>query len=294
MVTDVSVPTQDDPHRHAVRAAPRRYANDACGNGGGGVVIGIMTTAGSNRTSHRATLARTPSPCIEVVYVIGAKKWKSGAERASVLEEQKTYGDLVLLDIKENMNNGKSHDWLKYAAAHFPKAWLIGKGDMDTYIHLPNLFDQLKTRVPMTRNLYYGMDCMDNRLPDDGVYTNQNANMCGSLYFLGTDLIKCAFGSPFAQSKYAIGGYEDRAVARVIFYSSCGVTYVSDQLRFFDIDGPWTRTLRGARRVLPLCLTEETVAVHMVKHAPEWKQINDWLSLPASKSGTASCMEAAQ
>ena len=27
----------------------------------------------------------------------------------------------------------RSHDWLKYAAAHFPKAWLIGKGDMDTY-----------------------------------------------------------------------------------------------------------------------------------------------------------------
>ena len=45
----------------------------------------------------------------KVVYVIGAKKWKSDAERASVLEEQKTYGDLVLLDIKENMNNGKSH-----------------------------------------------------------------------------------------------------------------------------------------------------------------------------------------
>lgn len=51
--------------------------------------------------------------------------------------------DVLKVNIKENMNKGKSHTWFQYAATNFPWATHIGKMDVDTYPYLKQLVTSL-------------------------------------------------------------------------------------------------------------------------------------------------------
>jgi len=230
---------------------------------------------------------------MQFFYVIGVKGL-SDEEKAELKDEQKARGDLVWLN-EDHINQGvASRDWFLHAHERFPKAWLIGKGNLDTFVHPANLFDQLRRNIPASPHLYYGMDCGNNKMSEEGEYVNQNAHMCSNLYFLGRDLVQCAFSAPFGESKLSLDDKEDLAVARVVFYSPCRVTFAADQLRFYSLQ-PLRHEGSMANFVdphaLPLCLTGETVAVSNLNSMEQWSRISKWLSMEESKHGQLSCMD---
>ncbi|CAG8531968.1 7855_t:CDS:2 [Paraglomus brasilianum] len=73
--------------------------------------------------------------------------------------EQEAYGDLLILNITENLNKGKGHAYWKWAAKTFAgipenKSLLIAKADDDVFIHFQNLALNLRPLAP--EYLYYG------------------------------------------------------------------------------------------------------------------------------------------
>ena len=82
-------------------------------------------------------------------------------EQVSRLQlENATEQDLEIIPVEETMNSGKTVDWLEYALQRFPTAKYVAKMDQDSFVHPPNLVEQL-TRLP-TLNLLYGFDCGQN------------------------------------------------------------------------------------------------------------------------------------
>jgi hypothetical protein len=70
--------------------------------------------------------------------------------------ENDTFGDIHVIDMEENMNEGKSYEYFASMAAMFPgnvskqeRPWdYVMKVDDDTFLHLPNLVEKLR---PMKR-----------------------------------------------------------------------------------------------------------------------------------------------
>merc|ERR1719375_673746 len=97
------------------------------------------------RAVHRAVMEKVKwhkeMQCMQFFYVIGVKGL-SDEEKAELKDEQKARGDLVWIN-EDHMSQGvASRDWFLHAHERFPKAWLIGKGNLDTFVHPANLFDQ--------------------------------------------------------------------------------------------------------------------------------------------------------
>ncbi|RSH95830.1 hypothetical protein EHS25_000923 [Saitozyma podzolica] len=85
-------------------------------------------------------------------------EWGWDAE-ATLAQEQDVHGDLLRLDglhRGENMNEGKSWEWLRHVGREGGrKAWWVLKCDDDTVPILPNLLPWLTTLDP-TRPTYFG------------------------------------------------------------------------------------------------------------------------------------------
>ena len=72
--------------------------------------------------------------------------------------ENDTFGDIHMIDMEENMNEGKTYEYFASMAAMYPnggnvsreeRKWdYVMKLDDDTFVNLPNLVDKLR---PMKR-----------------------------------------------------------------------------------------------------------------------------------------------
>ena len=69
--------------------------------------------------------------------------------------EAETYGDIHMLDVEENMNEGKSYEYFAWLASMYPKEdaeqrpWDYAmKLDDDAFLHIPRLFEKLRPMVP--------------------------------------------------------------------------------------------------------------------------------------------------
>ena len=108
------------------------------------LILGIMTTA--DRIERRSLIRELQLPACgqqpdgrEVVcrFIIGAQ---TDAEYVQDLEREQTlYGDIVVLDEPENMNNGKTINFFRWAAGAFPTASFVAKQDDDTFAIPANL-----------------------------------------------------------------------------------------------------------------------------------------------------------
>jgi len=65
----------------------------------------------------------------------------------SELAEAHNESGALILDIEENMNNGKTFAWFDAAREKFPWATHIGKMDLDTYPHLHRLVPSIDDRT---------------------------------------------------------------------------------------------------------------------------------------------------
>lgn len=89
--------------------------------------------------------------------------------------------DTTYLNIRENMDFGKTNTWFHYASTHLPEELqidMIGKVDTDTMVHPNKLVEEIEDRLKDKKNdtLVYGGSVIDN---DKGHHYMQ-----GGFYFL--------------------------------------------------------------------------------------------------------------
>ena len=93
---------------------------------------------------------------VTIEFVLG-KPPKNDTATAKLLEwEQERFGDIRIVDIQENMNNGKSYEYLAMMGDMFPSTVrredrpfdYLMKVDDDAFINIPNLLKRLR---PMRR-----------------------------------------------------------------------------------------------------------------------------------------------
>lgn len=74
-----------------------------------------------------------------VLFFIGKQ---SNAAASAVAVEQQMYGDLVELDVSENMNKGKTYHLLEWTHRHLRTKFVM-KADDDSFIVIANLVQKL-------------------------------------------------------------------------------------------------------------------------------------------------------
>jgi hypothetical protein len=125
--------------------------------------------------------------------------------------------DIVHLNIRENMKEGKSQTWLKYATTVLETRYLdyIGKTDTDTLIY-PRLFlDQILQRLPRFPNnirIYGG----DYRIkPSMSTLNLGPVYMGGHLYFMSPDLARYSASTQCNRSVLAVYS-EDQSIGNFV------------------------------------------------------------------------------
>ena len=121
------------------------------------------------RRNATALTAAAPQPvqdstCVaHPLFVLGraVEPETSAATRAALAAELEQHGDLLLLDSRENMDEGKIFDWFRLAPALYPGSDYIGRVDSDTYLDLRALLAQVQAS-PVEPFLCYGF-ALDSR-----------------------------------------------------------------------------------------------------------------------------------
>jgi hypothetical protein len=116
--------------------------------------------------------------------------------------ESEVEHDVVSLNIRENMNDGKTPTWFKYAAGLVDKYGIdyVGKGDSDTLLWFPHVLTVMERDLsprPATasednRRIYAGW-MVDKLICGFNVYCNRlqgKVYMSGQFFFVSSDLAK--------------------------------------------------------------------------------------------------------
>lgn len=253
---------------------------------GGPTLVGVMSVADDrhSRDRQRAILRRfgevsMPPLCTSIVYVIGSHGLDDDTMK-TLSDEQDELGDLVLLDIKENMNEGKSFAWFKHAVDRYPSAKFIGKSDVDAFLHPRNLAVQL-ARLPNTE-LLYGFDCGINKRREyigstkNGsdmvpLWESGSGHMAGAFYLFSSDLLQCSL--PTAENHK--DGIEDATSSSWPLLANCSHKFAADMFRFFDHES--RRKYKYNQWWQHIGWQSEPVLIHFLKEDDKWDEISNWL-----------------
>ncbi|KAJ3037823.1 hypothetical protein HDV00_001324 [Rhizophlyctis rosea] len=195
------------------------------------ILIGILTIASKidRRDLIRSTYLRATPSGIDVKFVLG--RIHNSTLARTVAGEQEQYGDIMILDCEENMDEGKTFEFFhtvahKYHNSNPPPSaatshyTYVMKADDDTYINLPSLQSRFST-LPK-HHLYYGNDYYNlghTRGPLSVI-------MFGYLYAVSWDIVQW-IGSDPPQTK-ARSGPEDIVFARWLREGDVVENWVSD------------------------------------------------------------------
>lgn len=174
------------------------------------IILGFFSTAREKdkiwRQVHRETHFQYSNVCphcpILSRFILGQPATQD--ERIALERENQTYGDLILLPIPENMNEGKTYHWWKYAAEHFSTAKYVAKADTDSYVWMHALEQDLE-RFNGRQSIYYGRMSCGHRV---GCKGNQRF-ISGGFQVMSIDLVHWIADplNSFVQER--IKGYED-------------------------------------------------------------------------------------
>jgi hypothetical protein len=122
--------------------------------------------------------------------------------------------DIVYLNIRENMNSGKSPSWLKYASAIAKELDLdyVAKADTDTLIIIPDFLDFVNQHLPPQAERVYGGIPLDKTLCGGFDYCQDmvaDVYMSGELYFLSRDLAEYITSPSFVKNHFAVAGPDE-------------------------------------------------------------------------------------
>ncbi|CAG8530029.1 4568_t:CDS:2 [Ambispora gerdemannii] len=132
------------------------------------VLVGVFTTANTFerrqllRVIYKAAQERLKDDWVDFKFIIGKPKpdEDTSSLRLKLEVEQAAFNDVVMLDIVENLNEGKIYEYYRWAGLKFnvnntiEQYDYISKTDDDAFVHFQNLALNLR---PLSREkLYYG------------------------------------------------------------------------------------------------------------------------------------------
>jgi Galactosyltransferase len=152
-----------------------------------------------------------------------------------------TSNDITLLNIRENMNEGKSQSWIAYCSQHLFKLYhfdYIAKWDADSILLLPEFFHFVHTNLPTTP--YNSMVYIGT--PFDKVYWEQNEQtdeehvrvesffenyynrvhvyITGELYIIANDLAQYIIIETMLHHCIYCEGVEDHDISTIAYHGS--------------------------------------------------------------------------
>lgn len=252
-------------------------------------ILGIFTTASlrAERIIHRETYLRSPWVCNQVrlrppntennsynrsgdecahAYFIIGRITDEYAQ--AIREENATYGDILELDIDENMNQGKTVQYFIQAAGWFPDAQFIGKSDMDTFVMVERMMTDIQDTAKGGRRVYGGRmvdyrycGSTPNKCPIGWVY------MAGECYFLSQDLVQFIAepGNPVTKANFK-GTSEDIHMGKLLRQSGLIVSYVTWPHKRM----PWVHT-KNLTHFYELNKTWPNISYSGLAEAPPYK-----------------------
>ena len=112
-----------------------------------------VTNAHLRRSEIRGTYLKFLPLSIDFFFILG--KPKHNESTLHLMNENNTYGDIIVLPTIENMNMGKSWHYFKYVVECGRNYKYIIKADDDAFLHLPNLAKKLES-FGDRESVYYG------------------------------------------------------------------------------------------------------------------------------------------
>ncbi|CAG8636735.1 23104_t:CDS:2 [Cetraspora pellucida] len=178
---------------------------------------------------------------VTIRFILGLPKDEN---KDKLEEESKMYGDVVILNITENMNKGKTFEYFNWFAKHREDNYML-KLDDDAFLHLIHYYRDLQD-LPRER-AYYG-NAID--------YNNGTYGFIGGAgYTLSRDLVRNIVGSQWVRSN--VEGNEDWLVTQW--------SIRQNPIHDFDED-------------LDLHFFIETILIHQIKDVKKLNAIKDGYS----------------
>ncbi|KAJ3286192.1 hypothetical protein HK104_009142 [Borealophlyctis nickersoniae] len=219
------------------------------------VLVGLLTIPEKiqRRALIRSTYLQVKPDTVDFVFVFGRIKSPQLAHLVGL--EQRKYGDILVLDCEENMNDGKTWHFFKTVATMFgvgggggagegigtdngrkeagtgtnalsgPYQFVM-KADDDVYLHLPNLDRRLRN-IPAT-GTYFGREVVGHNF------------MAGMGYAVSWDIVSWIGSNP--PETQSIVGQEDAKFASWLRKGKKVKNWVSENQEFYDdplFTSPW-------------------------------------------------------
>jgi hypothetical protein len=202
-------------------------------------------------------------------------------QRTVIGWENSTYHDLMHLDCVENLEHGKTYEYLKKVGLEFQNVYThVMKTDDDSFVNIPGIYHLAATLTAALvdvlrenrhqRHFYWGTTWTEEY--------RQHEEMWGSGYILSMDLVKWISESDIAQNNQ--WGYEDYQVCYWLLQGGLDDNYVVNRTAFAGY--PWPElgdyTYKQENDVRPF--DRWTLVTHPLKEDFMWVDTaNYYLSL---------------
>ncbi|CAM6120212.1 unnamed protein product [Calypogeia fissa] len=220
------------------------------------VLVGILTTASASNRRNQARLAYAVQSSNDADFTVRFVLGKLEKENNSIWVgmENATYGDIVVLPCKENVNSGKTFTFFTTLAEMGVKYDYVMKTDDDSYVRFSNLGKQLS---PMSRNdLYYGYSLKCDKDSREGHF------LTGAGYIISWDLVLWINNSPIPRNKSI--GVEDILVGDWFRDGGVAKNRPFTEGLFYDYIDAGGRCAKEFRN--------DTVLVHKLKTSERWQK----------------------
>ncbi|CAB4492484.1 unnamed protein product [Rhizophagus irregularis] len=227
------------------------------------IFIGIWSVADKYEIRHlirtlnlkqRRNLA---GDIVDFKFILGIPSDNNPELKLKLKAENDTYGDLVMLDMVENMNNGKGYYYWKWIAEQLDTTRYdyVSKVDDDLFIHFQNLALNLR---PLTRgHLYYG-----NKSP-------HSFFIRGTIEVLSVDLAHLIASFPFKKREW--NGPEDVQLGAFLNKHAKSLNTIGENCLIFT--DPRIRKVR--RKMWRPWASPNSIAIHWLKDIRAWKGVID-------------------
>ncbi|CAG8513857.1 25475_t:CDS:2 [Dentiscutata erythropus] len=183
-------------------------------------------------------------------------------------EESKMYGDIVILNITENIDEGKTFEYFKWFAKNRKDNYMV-KLDDDAFLHLIHYYRDIQD-IPRER-VYYGNAVID-QLGQPGTY----AYMGGGGYTLSRDLVVDIVGSNWANSNFK--GHEDWLVGEWVCHAAKEMKYFVHYVGYSNWEPLRQYPFHDFDEYLDLRSISEIILIHQIKNIEKIKVIKDMYS----------------
>ncbi|XP_050221225.1 hydroxyproline O-galactosyltransferase GALT3-like [Mercurialis annua] len=222
------------------------------------VLIGILTRPDNYNRRHFLRLVygiqKSSVPHIDIKFIFC--NLTKPEQKMLISLEILRFDDIIILNCKENMNNGKTYTYFSSVPKILPKHYTyVMKADDDSYIRLEQLFSSLML-LPR-HDLYYGfvIPC-DSKNP----YVDY---MSGMGFLLSWDIVEWIAESEIPAN--STEGPEDKLVGKWLKIGKKGMNRFSDKPGMYDYPGT---NGKCSHQLIP-----ETVVVHRLKRWDQWYHV---------------------